>query len=174
MGLEYILFYILFGVCFICFSLRTSYHVLQNRGSKLVEDKRLQRLIMIVMFFLFSSWVYMVLGDPYGMNLPSSVRYIGLAISIIGVFLFAISHLGIKGLESDKLVTSGLYSKIRHPMYFGFIMWFVGFPLFTESLFTLASAAIWIPHILYWRLSEEKQLAQKYEGYEEYRKKTWF
>ena len=40
---------------------------------------------MVVMFFLFSSWVYMVIGDPYGMNLPSSARYTGLAISIIGV-----------------------------------------------------------------------------------------
>lgn len=129
---------------------------------------------MVVMFFLFSSWFYMVLGDPYGMNLPASARYTGLALSITGVFFFVISHLRIKGLDSGKLVTRGIYSKIRHPMYLGFTMWLVGLPLFIESLFTLASAAIWIPQILYWRLSEERQLARKYEGYEEYKKKTWF
>lgn len=173
-GLEYILFYIFFGACFLCFIMRTSYHVLQNRGSTLTEGKRLQKLVMIVMFFLFSSWFYMLLGDPYGMNLPSSARYAGLVLSLIGVFFFAISHLGIKGLESDELVTRGIYSKIRHPMYLGFILWLVGLPLFIESLFTLASAVIWIPHILYWRLSEERQLARKYEGYREYKEKTWF
>jgi len=43
-----------------------------------------------------------------------------------------------------------------------------------NALFTLASAAIWIPHILYWRVSEERQLEKKYENYQEYKKKTWF
>jgi len=45
---------------------------------------------------------------------------------------------------------------------------------FMNALFTLASAAIWIPHILYWRVSEERQLEKKYENYQEYKKKTWF
>jgi protein-S-isoprenylcysteine O-methyltransferase Ste14 len=50
----------------------------------------------------------------------------------------------------------------------------IGLPVFMNALFTLASAAIWIPHILYWRISEERQLEMKYENYQEYKKKTWF
>jgi len=169
-----LIFYIFFGVCFICSMIRTSYHVLENRGSRLAESKKSYRLLLIAMFFLFFSWFGMLFNDPYEMNLPSWVRYTGLALFIIGVSFFVISHLRIRGLDSDRLIMSGIYSKIRHPMYLGFILWVIGLPVFMNALFTLASAAIWIPHILYWRVSEERQLEKRYENYQEYKKKTWF
>ena len=168
------IFYIFFGICFICFIIRTSHHVLENRGSELAENKKLLRLLFVVMFLLWFSWFGMLFHDPYKMNLPSWARYIGLAIFIIGLSPFVISHLKIKGLDSDKLITSGIYSKIRHPMYSGFIIWIIGLPIFMNATFALASAIIWIPHILYWRLSEERKLERKYDGYQEYKKKTWF
>ena len=59
-------------------------------------------------------------------------------------------------------------------MYLGFIIWIIGFPVFTNAAFTLASACIWIAHILYWKSSEERQLAEKYQDYQEYKKRTWF
>jgi len=31
-----LIFYILFGICFICFAIRTLYYVLANKGSELV------------------------------------------------------------------------------------------------------------------------------------------
>ena len=154
--------------------IRTSYHVLDNRGSKLAENKILLNALFVVMFFLWFSWFGMSMNGPYEMNLPLWARYTGLAMFIFGVSLFVISHLKIRGLESEKLVTSGIYSRIRHPMYLGFIIWIIGFPMFMNALFVLASAIIWIPHILYWRMSEERQLTKKYEDYEEYKKKTWF
>ena len=59
-------------------------------------------------------------------------------------------------------------------MYLGFIIWIIGLPVFMNALFTLASAVIWIPQILYWKNSEEKQLEVKYRDYQEYKKRTWF
>jgi protein-S-isoprenylcysteine O-methyltransferase Ste14 len=108
------------------------------------------------------------------MALSLWLRYTGLAFFIIGFFFFIFSHLKIRGQETDKLITTGIYSKIRHPMYLGFIIWIIAFPIFTNAAFTLASAIIWIPQILYWRISEERQLENKYEDYQEYKKKTWF
>ena len=58
--------------------------------------------------------------------------------------------------DAHKLAIRGVYSKIRHPMYYGFIIWMIDLPIFMNSLFTLASAVIWIPQILYWRTAEEK------------------
>jgi len=167
-------FYIAFGVCFICFAIRTSYHVLANRGSRLAENRKFITMLFVTMFFLWLSWFWMSFTDPYEMALPLWARYTGLAFFIIGVCLFIFSHRTIKGEASDKLIASGIYSKIRHPMYLGFIIWVIGFPIFTNATFTLASAIIWIPHILYWRISEERQLERKYKDYQEYKKKTWF
>ena len=167
-------FYLFFGLCFTCFMLRTSYAVLENRGSKLAHNKKVIRLLLVVMFFLWFSWFGMSFHDQYEMNFPLWARYIGLAIFIIGFSVFAISHFHIKGVESEKLIQRGIYSKIRHPMYSGFIIWIIGLPIFMNSLFTLASALIWIPQILYWRITEERQMEKKYKDYQEYKKKTWF
>ena len=169
-----LIFYIFFAVCFICFAIRTSYYVFANRGSELAENTRFITILFVVMFILWFAWFWMSFNDPYRMNLPSWARYIGLVCFIIGVLLFILSHLKIRGQESNKLVTTGIFSKIRHPMYFGFIIWIVGFPIFTNAAFTLASAIIWIPQILYWKISEERQLVKKYADYPEYKKKTWF
>ena len=172
--MDTLIFYLFFGVCFVCFSIRTSYYVLANRGSELAEKKRFITILFIVMFFLWFAWFGMSLNDPCKMNLPSWARYTGLVFFIIGVCLFILSHIKIRGQETDRLITTGLYSKIRHPMYLGFIIWIIGFPVFTNAAFTLASVIIWIPQILYWRISEERQLGKKYEDYQDYKKGTWF
>ena len=169
-----LIFYVFFAVCFICYAIRSSYYVLANRGSSLAENRKFITLLFVVMFILWFAWFYMSFNDPYKMNLPSWSRYTGLAFFVIGFSLFILSHVKIRGQETDKLVTTGIYAKIRHPMYLGFIIWIIGFPIFTNAAFTLVSAIIWIPQILYWRVSEEKQLEQKYEDYQEYKKRTWF
>jgi len=168
------IFYFFFETCFICYAIRTSYYVLLNRRSELAENKRFITILFVVMFILWFAWFWISFNDPYRMNPPSWARCIGLALFIVGIFFFILSHVKIKGQETDKLVTTGIYSKIRHPMYFGFIIWIIGLPIFMNAAFTLASATIWIPQILYWRMSEEKQLGMKYMDYAEYKKQTWF
>ena len=172
--METLIFYTFSGVCLICYAIRTSYYVLANRGSELAENKRFITTLFVVMFILWFTWFFIAFTDPYKMNLPSWARYIGLALFIVGIFFFIFSHVKIRGQETDKLVTTSMYSKIRHPMYFGFIIRIIGFPMFTNAAFTLASAIIWIPQILYRKISEEKQLVKKYKDYAEYKKQTWF
>jgi len=172
--MNILIFYMFFAVCFICYAIRTSYYVLANRGSELAESRKFITVLLVVMFFLWFAWFYMNLNDPYRMSLNSWARYTGLAFFIIGVCLVILSHVKIRGQETDELVTTGIYSRIRHPMYLGFIIWIIGFPIFMNAAFTLASAIIWIPQILYWKSSEERQLAKKYKDYQEYQRRSWF
>ena len=154
--------------------IRTTYAVLESRGSELAQNKRLIRPLYVVMFLLWFSWFGMSFHDQYEIDLPNWARYIGLGIFVLGFSVFALSHLNIKGVESDRLITKGIYTKIRHPMYTGFIIWIIGLPMFMNALFTLSSAIIWIPQILYWRIAEERQLERKYKDFQEYKKRTWF
>jgi len=169
-------FYIFFGICFIGFAMRTSHYVLKNRGSKLAESSKVIKTLFVTMFFLWFGWFGMVFNDPYEMNLASWLRYTGLAIFIIGVSFFIIAHMNLMGGErqGQGLATKGLYSRLRHPMYYGFILWVLGLPIFMNSLFSLASVLIWMPQFLYWGISEEKELEAKHAEYKEYKKKTWF
>lgn len=168
-------FLILFGTCFGCFMLRTAFNILKYRKSKWAKNKKIVTLIFIVMGILWLSWFQMVFNDPIEMTLPEWARYIGLALFIIGVSLFIFAHIKLKGFEDrGHLVTEGIYSKIRNPMYFGFILWIVGFPIFMQAFATLASGIIWIACFMYWKILEEKELEEKYDEYKEYKKRTWF
>jgi protein-S-isoprenylcysteine O-methyltransferase Ste14 len=104
------------------------------------------------------------------------VRFAGLAIAIIGMIAFLTGLFTIKTLESydGDLITKGIYSKIRHPMYLGFMCWLIGFPFFYGGLFSFILALPFIANILFWRYLEEKELVKRFSGYMDYKKTTWF
>jgi protein-S-isoprenylcysteine O-methyltransferase Ste14 len=164
-----------FIVCFVCFAFRSLYVFLRHRSKKIADSRAWLVTVYVVMAFLWFGWFSMNFNDPFRIVLPLWVRYGGLSLFVLGVFLFLFSHMGLKGVKGgEKLVTNGIYSKIRNPMYIGFIIWIIGFPTFMGSIITLATSGIWIAHILYWKSVEEKELEEKFEEYKEYKKRTWF
>lgn len=170
-----IMFVVSFGVCFICYMLRTVFNILKYKDNPLAENRRVVISIYVVMAILWFSWSQMSFLDPFKVNIPDWIRYIGLLMFITGIFLFIFSHIRLGGFKDNgELITDGIYSKIRNPMYLGFVIWIIGFPVFMESLIALASSVIWVSHIIYWKILEEKELEKKYKQYGEYRKKTWF
>jgi protein-S-isoprenylcysteine O-methyltransferase Ste14 len=169
------MFFILFGTCFLCYTYRTVFNVLAYKKHPWAENKGIVTSVFIIMGILWFSWFNMCFTDLIKMNIPGWIRYLGFIFFLLGVFLFIFSHIKLRGFEEKgRLVTSGIYSKIRNPMYLGFIIWIIGFPVFTQSFITLLSSAIWISHIIYWKILEERGLEKKYKEYSEYKKRTWF
>jgi len=75
--------------------------------------------------------------------------------------------------RSGTLVTTGVYSKVRHPMYVAAILIFAGYCLFFSSLI---SAPLWLAFsVLYVvkSIREERILADHYPDYEDYMRRTW-
>jgi protein-S-isoprenylcysteine O-methyltransferase Ste14/rhodanese-related sulfurtransferase len=75
--------------------------------------------------------------------------------------------------RSGTLITTGVYSKVRHPMYTSVVMALLGYVMCFGSVFALP---FWLCcAILYVAKAakEEPLLMQRYEEYEEYRKRTW-
>ncbi|MBN2344950.1 MAG: isoprenylcysteine carboxylmethyltransferase family protein [Candidatus Aminicenantes bacterium] len=168
-------FAVFFVLCFIGFALRTLFNYLKFKGSSLAEKKTVVNAVYAVMAVLWFSWFQMCFFDPVKIAIPVWLRHAGLALFVSGVFLFVFSHLRLGGFtEEGKLVTGGIYSRIRNPMYLGFILWIIGFPVFTRSMATLASSVLWIAHFLCWKILEEKSLERKFPQYGQYKKQTWF
>jgi protein-S-isoprenylcysteine O-methyltransferase Ste14 len=72
----------------------------------------------------------------------------------------------------QKVIDTGVYGLVRHPMYFGALFLLVGTPLALGSWWTLVLIPIFLL-ILYFRIvSEEKVLIRDLPGYVEYRKKV--
>jgi protein-S-isoprenylcysteine O-methyltransferase Ste14 len=107
---------------------------------------------------------------------PETIHLIGLALFILG-FILAVGALAqLRGLENiDHLVTSGIFSFIRHPMYTGFILWIIGLSLYHGAFISLLIGFFGIANILYWRQLEENKLESIYgEEYLLLRNRTWF
>jgi protein-S-isoprenylcysteine O-methyltransferase Ste14 len=128
---------------------------------------------MIVMWF---SWFAMVWLDPARLALPAPVPWIGLAAFLLGLGLAVGGMWQLKGVENiDHLVTDGLFSRVSHPMYAGFVFWILGLSVFRGAAISFAIGCLGLVSILWWRRLEERELLASYgTEYAEYRDTTWF
>lgn len=173
--MENRLFYILVTVCIITHIVRTAYEILKHK--KLLKPGKLTfGIIFTNMMLLWVSWFVLCSLDSCKIQLSGIIRFAGISLAGIGVFVFLSGLYTIKTLESYEgdLITKGIYSKIRHPMYLGFILWLIGFPVFFGALFSFILSFIFIGNVLFWRHLEEKELENRFSDYPEYRKKTIF
>ncbi|MGA2136000.1 MAG: isoprenylcysteine carboxylmethyltransferase family protein [Bryobacteraceae bacterium] len=76
--------------------------------------------------------------------------------------------------QDQRVISSGPYALVRHPMYVGLLLLFFGTPLALGSYWGLLTFALTLPGII-WRLfDEETLLAGNLPGYTEYcRKVRW-
>jgi protein-S-isoprenylcysteine O-methyltransferase Ste14 len=68
----------------------------------------------------------------------------------------------------QKVISTGPYGLVRHPMYSGALVMFAGLPLALGSWWGLAVAALMVPVFIWRLLDEEKFLAVNLPGYREY------
>ena len=170
-------FLIAFIICLAGYIFHTVIHFFEYKGYKFAKSKTLQTILTIIIFMGYLGWGFMIFLDPLRMNMSNYIAIpLGLLIGLTGLLMFILSTKAKKGFyELDRLVTKGIYSKIRNPMYLGIILIHIGFPFTSKSLLTLISAIIWIPLIFTWKYWEEKDLERKFgKEYSEYKKRTLF
>jgi len=68
----------------------------------------------------------------------------------------------------QRVISTGPYRFVRHPMYLGICVMFLFAPLALGSYFALPVFALLIPIIVFRLLNEEKVLRQELPGYSEY------
>ena len=109
-------------------------------------------------------------------EIADMIRYVGISLVGIGLVVFLMALFTIKTFESYEgdLITKGIFSKFRHPMYLGFILWLIGLPVFTGALYAFILAFVFIANVLFWRYLEEKELVERFSSYMEYKKTTIF
>ena len=162
------------SVCLISLILRTIYNTLKFNKRPIAQNKKVTVGTYIIMGIFWFSWFQMCFSDPVKTDLAEWIRYTGLALFVGGLLLIVFSFLEIRGIEPGEFAKSGIYSKLRNPMYLGFIIWFISFPVFLESLITLISSVVWISFHIQWKWVEEKELQQENPAYRDYKKSTWF
>jgi protein-S-isoprenylcysteine O-methyltransferase Ste14 len=168
-------FAVMLAICVITHVIRFAYEILKH--AKILKPRKLTfAFIFLDMFVLWSSWFTLCSIDVFRMNLPGVIRILGLSVFFIGVILFFVALFTIKTFETyaGDLITKGIYSKIRHPMYLGFIFWSIGFPLYHGAIYPFSLSFLFIANILFWRHLEEIELEERFPDYKNYKAKTLF
>jgi protein-S-isoprenylcysteine O-methyltransferase Ste14 len=97
---------------------------------------------------------------------------LGLGISMLTTIQNSYAAANITVESGQKLVSKGVYSVVRHPMYFGNVVLMIGIPLALGSywglLFVLPGLAVLATRIL----DEEKVLTQRLAGYPDYTRRV--
>ena len=78
----------------------------------------------------------------------------------------------VKVQENQKVIDTGLYGVVRHPMYMSTLFLFLSMPLVLGSIFSFAIMLAYIPIIAKRIRNEERVLESGLEGYAEYKKRV--
>lgn len=134
----------------------------------------------------FSGIMFLLVFILAGLNfrfkwiiLPEIAVYIGIAIFLLSYALFGevlrenryLSRV-IEVQKDQKVVDSGLYGIVRHPMYFATLFLFLSMPLVLNSLPSFIVMLSYIPIIVKRIRNEEEVLEKELSGYKEYKRKV--
>lgn len=125
--------------------------------------------------------VGLIVFGSHAAHLPWTPWHIaGVAIVAPAFLLFVLARMQLGSAfsveaKASKLVTAGLYSRIRNPIYvFGALM-ILGIIVFAGQPWWLLAFAVLIP-LQVWRSGKEAKVLEEKFGaeYREYKQKTWF
>ena len=148
-----------------------------NRIEKEKSQKRAQFFIYIlyVCLFIISSLDHRFFWS----NVPFSVVIVGDVLVSFGYFIIFIvlkentyASATIELTPDHKVISTGVYALVRHPMYLGAIVLLLGTPLALGSWWGLLIFFLIAYAITVRLLDEEKFLTQDLSGYNEYCQKT--
>jgi protein-S-isoprenylcysteine O-methyltransferase Ste14 len=167
---------ILAVLCLSGLIIRTGYELLKQAGRVNPRSKSVFAVVFMGMCLVLLSWPVLGLFVPVPFHLPAAVHWAGLLVLVTGLGLAVGGVIQLRGLENiDHLVVSGMFAKLRHPMYTGFMLWILGWIIYYGATLSVVPGGIAIVSILYWRRIEEQKLEVQFgEDYHRYKKGTWF
>jgi protein-S-isoprenylcysteine O-methyltransferase Ste14 len=147
------------------------------------EARPLQKVIITFAFFSLGAMIVVsALDFRLGWSfVPAEVSVVGDALVAVGLLIAMITTIqngyaaaNIKVESAQTVVSTGLYSVVRHPMYFGNVVLMIGIPLALGSYWGLLATILAVPILALRIEDEEKMLRQELDGYDEYTQKVHY
>jgi protein-S-isoprenylcysteine O-methyltransferase Ste14 len=147
------------------------------RAGPTSETRRVQKLASAGYFVLYAAVaVVSALDHRFGWSaVPGWLAVVGQVLVFTGLFVamlailqnsFAASRVTVE--ERQRVISTGMYSVVRHPMYLGLLIMLIGAPLALDSFWGLL---LFIPGIALFAVriaDEEKMLHAELKGYDYY------
>ncbi|TIU61011.1 MAG: isoprenylcysteine carboxylmethyltransferase family protein, partial [Mesorhizobium sp.] len=135
-------------------------------------------VLSILLIGIFAWLALMGLDFRFGWSAaPVWVQAIGMLVLLVGIWIcyltmlensFAAPVVKIQDERGQKVITTGPYGYVRHPMYAGAILYFAGTALVLGSWWGLALVPVFIVLLAIRTFIEEKTLRTGLRGYDNY------
>jgi protein-S-isoprenylcysteine O-methyltransferase Ste14 len=156
--------------------------LLAERRSSLVQHGQpsWDKVYTTTIALLWFAWFPLMALDAVrfqASHVPSWLQVIGgiiLAASLFILYLtyrensYAVPIVKIQKERRQKVVTTGPYRYVRHPMYASGILCYLGIPLLLGSWYGLAMAAVMVVLLAIRAVREERLLQPELDGYSDY------
>ena len=151
------------------------------KGGPTAEKEPTQRLIMLIASLGFISFLVVSgLDRRFGWSsVPSFMVVAGDLLVAVGFYLVyrvyrenTYTSATIEVAAGQKVITTGPYAIVRHPMYASASLYLVGTPLALGSWWGLAGLGMMLPALIWRLVDEERLLANELPGYREYQQQV--
>lgn len=145
------------------------------------ESESEQKSVILYSAIMFIA-MFVSAGLSYRFNflmIPYTGSLIASAVLLVGYILWAevlreneyLSRT-IEVQENQKVIDTGLYGVVRHPMYMATLLIFLSMPLILGSVIAFLISLVYLPIIAKRIRNEEKVLEEGLAGYKEYKQKV--
>ena len=154
--------------------------LLRKRLNAKEEEKEQKTVVVLSMLMFIAAFVIAGLNWRYQwIVLPNWAVWLAAALFLFGYVLYAEvlrenTYLSrtVEVQEDQKVIDTGLYGIVRHPMYTATIILFLAMPLVLASPISFLIMLFYIPLIAKRIRNEEAVLEQGLKGYTEYKQRV--
>jgi len=149
------------------------------------NQKTWDRYVLVMIYVLMLAWFIVMPLDArrlrWSPDFPASLKVVGGLMLIPSLYFilastaentFASTMVRIQTERKQRVISSGVYGFVRHPMYLGAVFMMFGAPLLLGSIWGLITAAVAFGVLVGRIMGEEKMLMNELEGYSAYRNKV--
>ena len=160
--------------------MKTSSELLRKRLNAREEEGEQKEVVLFSGLMFLAAFVLAGFNWRFGwIPLPKAVSYIAAVVFLLAYALYAqvlreneyLSRT-IEVQENQRVIDTGLYGIVRHPMYMSTVFLFLSMPLVLGSLISFVIMLAYIPIIAKRIRNEEKVLEEGLKGYREYKNKV--
>ncbi len=154
--------------------------LLQKRLSAKENETEQREVVALSGLMFLAAFIVAGLNVRFGWSiLPAWVSCMAAGVFLLGYALYAVVLMEnvylsrtVEVQEGQKVIDTGLYGLVRHPMYMATLLLFLTMPLVLGSVFSFLIMLLYLPIIAKRIKNEEEVLELGLEGYVEYKERV--
>lgn len=154
--------------------------LLAKRLASKEKESQQKTVVALSALMFLASFILAGLDFRYGWtSLPSWMIWTSTGVLLLSYLMYAEvmrenAYLSrtIEVQDNQKVIDTGLYGIVRHPMYSATVFLFLSMPLVLGSMMSFVVMLVYIPIINARIKNEEKVLSEGLPGYQEYKQKV--